>query len=286
MNVLRPTSQGELYFTVFISPGGVIYVNKGQIKDAFAAIVSSASSSGFTNTSLTNVDSYRISNQVCNWNMPITAYTPFDNDDGQYRVVNAVHTIRFTGSNLANGGSVSVSSFAPVFPATEVDRAGTPPTRIVHADMPYREVVLSADSLVGAAKDSFTLMHLPRDSSYSESNQYVYTRVGYAGFVTTAGSGDYMPNQYCRIYSVRYQGLDPSASITVDSRVCVQETVPENSSLRPLARPSDFADSNSLNNLLGAVGSTGLPYRDWETDRKSTRLNSSHSAKSRMPSSA
>ena len=27
-------------------------------------------------------------------------------------------------------------------------------------------------------------------------------------------------------------------------------------------------------------------YRDWETDRKCTRLNSSHSAKSRMPSSA
>ena len=31
---------------------------------------------------------------------------------------------------------------------------------------------------------------------------------------------------------------------------------------------------------------TLAPYRDWETDRKSTRLNSSHSAKSRMPSSA
>ena len=29
-----------------------------------------------------------------------------------------------------------------------------------------------------------------------------------------------------------------------------------------------------------------VDYRDWETDRKSTRLNSSHSAKSRMPSSA
>ena len=27
-------------------------------------------------------------------------------------------------------------------------------------------------------------------------------------------------------------------------------------------------------------------YRDWETDRKSTRLNSSHSGESRMPSSA
>ena len=29
-----------------------------------------------------------------------------------------------------------------------------------------------------------------------------------------------------------------------------------------------------------------MNYRDWETDRKSTRLNSSHSRASRMPSSA
>ena len=42
-------------------------------------------------------------------------------------------------------------------------------------------------------------------------------------------------------------------------------------------RQSILADS-----LTQAV----LRYRDWETDRKSTRLNSSHSAKSRMPSSA
>ena len=36
--------------------------------------------------------------------------------------------------------------------------------------------------------------------------------------------------------------------------------------------------------VSGYSGTSG--YRDWETDRKSTRLNSSHSAKSRMPSSA
>ena len=30
----------------------------------------------------------------------------------------------------------------------------------------------------------------------------------------------------------------------------------------------------------------GGKYRDWETDRKSTRLNSSHEIPSRMPSSA
>ena len=33
-------------------------------------------------------------------------------------------------------------------------------------------------------------------------------------------------------------------------------------------------------------GEEGTSYRDWETDRKSTRLNSSHEIPSRMPSSA
>ena len=37
---------------------------------------------------------------------------------------------------------------------------------------------------------------------------------------------------------------------------------------------------------MAKEGKITVCYRDWETDRKSTRLNSSHSAKSRMPSSA
>ena len=40
------------------------------------------------------------------------------------------------------------------------------------------------------------------------------------------------------------------------------------------------------NNPVYAGIIAGLCYRDWETDRKSTRLNSSHSGESRMPSSA
>ena len=46
---------------------------------------------------------------------------------------------------------------------------------------------------------------------------------------------------------------------------------------------------NTINNQGGMVyGSYGKydSYRDWETDRKSTRLNSSHRSLSRMPSSA
>ena len=39
-------------------------------------------------------------------------------------------------------------------------------------------------------------------------------------------------------------------------------------------------------NRQNAKFSTEQSYRDWETDRKSTRLNSSHEIPSRMPSSA
>ena len=45
----------------------------------------------------------------------------------------------------------------------------------------------------------------------------------------------------------------------------------------------DFADAHCNKSLLNLL--LGY-YRDWETDRKSTRLNSSHSGESRMPSSA
>ena len=38
--------------------------------------------------------------------------------------------------------------------------------------------------------------------------------------------------------------------------------------------------------MLTSVPNTKPAYRDWETDRKSTRLNSSHITRSRMPSSA
>ena len=42
--------------------------------------------------------------------------------------------------------------------------------------------------------------------------------------------------------------------------------------------------SNSMNLTPSGTGDTS--YRDWETDRKSTRLNSSHITRPRMPSSA
>ena len=44
--------------------------------------------------------------------------------------------------------------------------------------------------------------------------------------------------------------------------------------------------TDKVNSTLKIAIDEGYAYRDWETDRKSTRLNSSHITRSRMPSSA
>ena len=65
-------------------------------------------------------------------------------------------------------------------------------------------------------------------------------------------------------------GLNPAA-VLGQSGVGVSATIPTSSGGAPSGH--------------GPVAS-GPGYRDWETDRKSTRLNSSHITRSRIPSSA
>ena len=50
-----------------------------------------------------------------------------------------------------------------------------------------------------------------------------------------------------------------------------------------------LAATNGIGGSISGASAASISapaYRDWETDRKSTRLNSSHITRSRMPSSA
>lgn len=67
-----------------------------------------------------------------------------------------------------------------------------------------------------------------------------------------------------RIYVVDYAGLDPSASITIDCKVCIQELVPADSNLIPFAKPSEKVSGTVLEDFLGTSGS-GKLY-DWGLD--------------------
>ena len=55
--------------------------------------------------------------------------------------------------------------------------------------------------------------------------------------------------------------------------------------LKPGVKPTSYVETIKYDRWTTETNYTA-GYRDWETDRKSTRLNSSHSAKTRMPSSA
>ena len=57
-------------------------------------------------------------------------------------------------------------------------------------------------------------------------------------------------------------------------------------SVFPIFWAFDIGTPQVVNQFRACLHVNSCAYRDWETDRKSTRLNSSHSAKSRMPSSA
>ena len=67
----------------------------------------------------------------------------------------------------------------------------------------------------------------------------------------------------------------------------LNENVIHTRSYADLSSLDETTFSELMENVIFAdIDIKQCAYRDWETDRKSTRLNSSHSAKSRMPSSA
>ena len=78
------------------------------------------------------------------------------------------------------------------------------------------------------------------------------------------------------------ENLDPVVKTVVPTATPVRGFIPR------VGGMGEAASFSKLTSGLATTAGTGgtVDYRDWETDRKSTRLNSSHSAKSRMPSSA
>ena len=82
------------------------------------------------------------------------------------------------------------------------------------------------------------------------------------------------------IYTERKDGVIPAYNIRTDKwdiALTAMDQVNKNWGTKNMEKPGTFAED---------VPDTIKTYRDWETDRKSTRLNSSHRSLSRMPSSA
>ena len=80
--------------------------------------------------------------------------------------------------------------------------------------------------------------------------------------------------------------LNPDRERLLDSLKRVRFSMKVKMSMRKLKRKSIRSLMEESITLMASLSGQLSPYRDWETDRKSTRLNSSHITRSRMPSSA
>ena len=102
-------------------------------------------------------------------------------------------------------------------------------------------------------------------------------------FATGSGSAD--KTQMSAMFKEEYPNLYPEQfNLLPQTEALTALSVAQNESIKALNVPFQKTWGISGNNTRPAH--IARWYRDWETDRKSTRLNSSHSAKSRMPSSA
>ena len=164
----------------------------------------------------------------------------------------------------------------------------------------YREYIKTAgsqstiDSKLFSVGDKF----VPRDSALTvpsgdtwESTGYVYVPSDYLPsdvapmYISIANlnqSGSYVADDlYVTDYSVFYDG-----GATYPNVQTINAGTP--SAAYDGATYLVTAGSMAYNGSEYFIGETFIApvYRDWETDRKSTRLNSSHLKLSRMPSSA
>ena len=103
------------------------------------------------------------------------------------------------------------------------------------------------------------------------------------GSVTTIGAGDFIGihktgSGLRKCAGSNFMDLVPAGSTNVHITAYEKAKLAESTNVRWLIGTDSDSDNNNITDAHA--------YRDWETDRKSTRLNSSHITRSRMPSSA
>lgn len=260
---LRPDASGNLGFNVLVSPLGTVHQVAGS--SVYAGVgyhLDSTTANGMVNLATAFANAMH--------SFPLTL-TPMQCTDraavSTLRLVNAVHTIHFTGSSLANGGDVTVDvvDLVSLTPASIGSTAGARDALYNGSPNNMLSAGLTPQALVGPARNSVTLAHLPVDREYHTPSLMYCTTAGAMGCANQAGYTLLTP----RVYRVAYRGLDPSASVTIDSRICVQEQIrASDTSFYAFAKPSELCSPTILQTFLGQAGSQRL--YDWGFDKLRT----------------
>lgn len=263
VDTLKPDSNGviDLYFAA--TPRGMVHVTRDLATATQSGVVWWSDGAGI-------LKGNSISGVTRVLAPSIDAMTTPGAPTPPYRVVNGVFKLQFTGSSMYNGGTCAITQRALVTDtnAQEVlNGTGINGVRI----RPFgARQDLSQKAITGPARKDYTAVMLPRDTEYYSTetaftDQDLNTSVpgivmgptsGLTGWKAFAG---WNPHPSARVYHVRYEGLDASASITIDSRYCIQMLIPNvDTNLLPFARPSEATNQSVLSQVLAKLSEVGM----------------------------
>lgn len=275
----RPTVTMDLRRSYVMTPDSSGNVSFGLATSYFGCFVKGAgamtASSQFTNQAILDSGvvvvgsavSTATANPTSKGLVPMTPLPSGPYAFMAYRPIVAVAEVSFTGSSMHNGGSVVIAKTSTANALDGVHGSVDPCTRYQANQV---KPVMSGTTVVGPARDGYTSRIVPADPEFipaqaaattaapSEATDYSNVLISANTHPSGTAKMSSLPCAQAGAVWYSYSGLDPSASITVAVRYCVQYSVPGDSSMAPLARPSPPPPENPglLNRIFSSIVSS------------------------------
>ena len=135
----------------------------------------------------------------------------------------------------------------------------------------------------------------PRYTSHTLTFTTLATHTKKQPPILTTNSKTISTHFYTTLHTTLHKTVQTSFNIVPTNSTKTRSKIyfPTTHNILPTTQPKTFTTKTNIKYILTRYSfnipithNKTTPYRDWETDRKSTRLNSSHEIPSRMPSSA
>lgn len=257
VRTLRPDSGGSLVFRLGFTPWGVI----NQVVGATASITEyptlPSAIGGFTSSTTTS-SAYTFNDYIVPGSPdPLNTYSASNPAiPSLYRIPNATFKVRYTGTSLDNSGSVVINQITPQFSPDTIQTYSTP--RPVFSSKAMGAIVNNGQTVIGSARDSYSMVAVPRDAEYASSFEVSRGSFNQSVFAIGSTGAGFRPHPSMKMFNLDYRGLSTTASITVEADVCVQYLVDPDDPEAAIARPSEVAPQSSLLQTLAALSGSPL----------------------------
>lgn len=241
---LAPSAGGRLIFVIGASPAGLLWQVDGADFSSQHAEPSVAAQYGYVMQPATRHYGLRAENYMGVVNTNVIS-PGADSACLDWRVMSLRAVVRSSGPPLTTSGTFYGKQFNTLYPSqTFAGTAGT----FDYATVQPQTFPSPPDNrtVVGAAKDTYSTLLVPRDTSFERPRRCV-TGLNHDN---QPFGGNYAPHSSLPMAYYDYAGLSQDTRITVEIDVCCQTLLDPDSSLIPYAKPSEQGEPLFLSRVL------------------------------------